>query len=48
MDKLIEQFEHLKMTAASKDVNEDPSIKDLIETYSKVSDTEHRNIQWCR
>lgn len=36
MDKLVEQFEQLKVTAASKDVNSDPGIKELIETYSKV------------
>lgn len=32
----MEQFEQLKVTAASKDINNDPGIKELIETYSKV------------
>ncbi|XP_015782990.1 uncharacterized protein LOC107360785 [Tetranychus urticae] len=36
MEKLVEQFEQLKVTTSSRCVDDDPSIKELIETYSKA------------
>lgn len=36
MEQLVQQFEELKITAASKYADNDPSVKELIETYLKV------------